>query len=638
MKRVINMENNKYTIKQTVKIFARAFSTLRQIWPGYFGMTAAVSVCNSLRPLSALFFSARLLNELSGNRDAGLIRTYAAATVASVFMFSITAALINRRLNVAYDFWYAFDKLNIAYSKKYMETEYKNVEDGGVNRMIADIVARARGNSLGLIGILHAAPGLMNSFLTLIISIAMLTGMFVAAGDYAKNFITSPAASVILVFIAGISVAAPLIVRKWQREALDITERENPKANTLFEYYFEYKNVKKAAKDIRIYDQADTVAEIMDKRLGVSMWIWFFKRMALTYSFSGAANALAGGAVYLFIGLRALYGMYPIGSVVLYVGAVTNIINNLSGVANTLSTLLNNRGYIENIFSFLDLSEPESVGDMKPDVENVEIELKNVSFKYPSESGADGGEMPYALRKINLKIERGKRLAVVGVNGSGKTTMVKLICRLYKPDSGEILLNGENIYCYDREKYMELFNVVFQDYYLFSLPLGSVVAAANDIDYEKITRALNTAGFGEKLDSLEKGLDTYLGVDCDKKGTSFSGGEEQKIAIARAICRESPFIIFDEPTAALDPISEYEVYTRLNEIVGKKTAVFISHRLSSCRFCDEIAVFHDGEIIQTGSHEALLADEGGKYYELWNAQAQYYENESSKNEEITDAV
>ncbi|MEA4832692.1 MAG: ABC transporter ATP-binding protein, partial [Oscillospiraceae bacterium] len=218
--------------------------------------------------------------------------------------------------------------------------------------------------------------------------------------------------------------------------------------------------------------------------------------------------------------------------------------------------------------------------------------------------------------------------AVVGMNGSGKTTFIKLLCRLYDPTEGEILLNGINIKKYDYDEYMSIFSVVFQDFKLFSFSLGQNVAARVDYDKTKVEACLKEAGFGDRLSSMPEGVETCLYKDFDEKGVKISGGEAQKIALARALYKDAPFIVLDEPTAALDPIAEYEIYSKFNEIVGDKTAIYISHRLSSCRFCDDIAVFHEGKLIQRGSHDKLVADEDGKYYELWHAQAQYYAEEA----------
>ena len=190
------------------------------------------------------------------------------------------------------------------------------------------------------------------------------------------------------------------------------------------------------------------------------------------------------------------------------------------------------------------------------------------------------------------------------------------------------MLNGIDIKKYAYKEYISIFSVVFQDYTLFSFSLGQNVSSSVEYDKDKVEDCLKEAGFEDRLKTLENGVETCLYKDFDEKGVMISGGEAQKIALARALYKDAPFIVLDEPTAALDPVAEYDIYSRFNEIVGSKTAVFISHRLSSCRFCNDIAVFHEGAIIQRGSHEELLQDEKGKYYELWNAQAQYYKEKS----------
>ena len=215
------------------------------------------------------------------------------------------------------------------------------------------------------------------------------------------------------------------------------------------------------------------------------------------------------------------------------------------------------------------------------------------------------------------------------MNGSGKTTFIKLLCRLYDPTEGEILLDGRNIREYDYGEYMNIFSIVFQDFKLFAFPIDENVAACAKPDDARVRECLAKAGFGERLASLKNGVKTYLYNDIDKDGVRVSGGEAQKKAIARALYKDAPIIVLDEPTAALDPIAEAEIYSKFNEIVGDGTAIYISHRLSSCKFCDEIAVFDGGSIVEYGDHETLL-ESGGKYSELWGAQAQYYAEEEKE--------
>ena len=247
------------------------------------------------------------------------------------------------------------------------------------------------------------------------------------------------------------------------------------------------------------------------------------------------------------------------------------------------------------------------------------IEVKNVSFRYE-------GTAKMALENVSFRLSPGRKYAVVGMNGSGKTTLVKLLCRLYDPDAGQILLNGEDIREYDQAEYLRQFSVVFQDFRLLALPLGENVAASGDYEADRVRICLEKAGFDRRLSRMENGLKTSLYKNIDKDGVEVSGGEAQKIALARALYKDAPIVILDEPTAALDPISEHEIYSGFQRLVGNKTAVFISHRLSSCRFCDEILVFHEGRLVQRGDHDALLSEADGVYSRMWHAQAKYYED------------
>ena len=245
------------------------------------------------------------------------------------------------------------------------------------------------------------------------------------------------------------------------------------------------------------------------------------------------------------------------------------------------------------------------------------IVLKNVCKSYDKEH--------YAVQDFSLEIPDREFVIFVGPSGCGKSTLVKLLCRLYDPTEGEITLNGIDIRKYKYEEYMELFSVVFQDSKLFSFSLAENVAADTEYDPERVTDCVIRAGLGDRLKTMENGIETCLYKDFDENGVEISGGEAQKLCLARAIYKGSPFIVLDEPTAALDPISEYDIYTKFNSIVGTRTAIYISHRLSSCRFCDDITVLDNGHIIERGSHEKLIA-KGGIYTAMWAAQAEYYKD------------
>ena len=381
--------------------------------------------------------------------------------------------------------------------------------------------------------------------------------------------------------------------------------------------------------DVRMYNQQNLFL-YYNRDVGVFSTIGemaqkFRGPIGVLHGFAAAISAVFTGFVYIFTCLKAMGGAFGVGSITQYVGAVTALSQNLSSLFENWGVLKTNADFLKPAYQFLDLPNRMYQGSLTTEKRadrKYEVEFRDVSFRYP-------GAETWALRHVNVRFRVGERMAVVGENGSGKTTFIKLLCRLYDPQEGEILLNGIDIRKYNYREYMNIFSVVFQDFQLLSQPLGQNVAGAADYDRERVEKALIDAGFGERLERLPKGLDTQLYKDFSDEGVEVSGGEAQKIAIARALYKNAPFIILDEPTAALDPIAEAEIYAQFNQIAGDKTAIYISHRLSSCRFCDEIMVFDRGQIVQKGSHDALISDEQGKYATLWHAQAQYYTEEEA---------
>jgi ATP-binding cassette subfamily B protein len=415
-------------------------------------------------------------------------------------------------------------------------------------------------------------------------------------------------------------LSAQDVNKKFANMATDEIMEINMVGGTYFQLIFDYR----FGKDARLYSRklyyriSDSFTKVVNE-----MYSMISKLMLGSRVITAVCSVLSIGIIYCFIGYKAYYGAITIGEIMQYTGAVTQMMAGVILLTTSIGQLINNNHYFEKFFDLIELDSGKYMGTLpveKRDDNEYTLELRNVSFKYP-------GTEKYVLKNINMKLNIGEKLAVVGMNGSGKTTFIKLLARLYDPDEGEILLNGINIKKYDYDEYLRLFSVVFQDFKLFSFSLGQNVASSVEVDEVKANYALKEAGFEKRVKELPKGLETCLYQDFDDNGVEISGGEAQKIAMARALYKDAPFVILDEPTAALDPISEFEIYTKFDEIVNGKTAIYISHRLSSCRFCHDIAVFHEGEIIQRGSHEELIQDKNGKYYELWNAQAQYYKDE-----------
>jgi ATP-binding cassette subfamily B protein len=394
---------------------------------------------------------------------------------------------------------------------------------------------------------------------------------------------------------------------------------QNKYVGYLSTYYDDYNN----GKDSRIYSMGKYVSAFNKKliaNINKSMVNVNIAQMKIDLVREAVFGILKLGT-YLFIVYTCFIGTISAGSIAKYVACTALFMTGMSTVLENILLSGFNAEYLKRYFSFYEREQKMYKGTLsveKRDDNEYEIRFKNVNFKYP-------GTDVYVLKDLNLDFKIGSRLAVVGMIGSGKTTMIKLLCRLYDPTEGEILLNGIDIRKYDYDEYMRLFSVVFQDFALLAFSLGENIASNSDYDKDKAVKAIEKAGLKERYLSMGKSLDTNLYKIFDEEGIEISGGEAQKIAIARAIYKDAPFIILDEPTASLDPVAEYEIYRSFNELVGNKTALYISHRLSSCRFCDDIAVFHEGTIIQRGSHDELVKDTNNKYYELWHSQAQYYE-------------
>ena len=342
-------------------------------------------------------------------------------------------------------------------------------------------------------------------------------------------------------------------------------------------------------------------------------------------AFSSFAGLLQQVISYAYLAARFIGGYITIGDFSMYVTGIAAFSGSMRDLMQNIVEVGAYRKYYDAIEEYLDL--PAKMRDNAhspiPKGEH-EIEFRSVSFTYPGQKG-------YALRNINITLSPGQKLSIVGENGAGKTTFVKLLCRIYDPTEGAIFLDGVDIREIDFEQYMSLFSTVFQDYKLYALSLKDNVALAesDNTDDRKVESVLRQAGFGDKLDSLPKGLQTLVYRNYDDEGFEPSGGEGQKIALARALFKDAPVIVLDEPAAALDPRAEHEMYQNFNTLIGNKTAVYISHRLSSARFCDCIAVFDNGEIAEHGSHDELTK-RGGLYFELWRMQAKYYASDNGK--------
>ena len=583
-------------------------------------------VWNSLTPYVSIYLSALVIDELAGSRNVERLQLLVLITLASAAVIALGTALLKKWTEAqSAGMWFKVENI---LSEKMLDMDYVSLDETHTAELLSTIRQNMNGGGWGLYRVVVAYEELCSSILTILGGISLTVSLFVSRvpdGAGALSALNNPLVvlAVITVMLA-VTFIAPVLNNKSGSYYAKHADSHNL-GNRLFSFFGWLGYYSELAPDVRIYRQDRICDRHNHNKDDTFCSNGLFARLAwgpmgLFAAAGSAVSVIFTGVVYAFVCLKALAGAFGLGSVTQYVASITKVSGGMSSFVSTLGDMRNNAPFLELTFEFLDIPNNMYQGSLTVEKRNdrkYEVEFRNVSFKYP-------GSENYALRNVNMKFEIGKRLAVVGMNGSGKTTFIKLLCRLYDPTEGEILLNGIDIRKYNYAEYMNIFSVVFQDFKLFSLTLGENVASGSNIDREKVIDCLNKAGFSGRLAEMPNGIDTYLYTDYEKDGVNVSGGEAQKIAIARALYKDSPFIILDEPTAALDPIAEAEIYGKFDEIAGDKTAIYISHRLSSCKFCDEIAVFHEGAVIQQGTHASLVSDESGKYYELWHAQAQYY--------------
>ena len=387
-------------------------------------------------------------------------------------------------------------------------------------------------------------------------------------------------------------------------------------------YYVLYVNLQdvEGGKEVRLYNLHESLKKNFAKSMESLNNV--YENQLKTISVKDVINIIGSQCtnivMFLLIGIRVISGALPVGMIVQLNGAVKQLMTAIENIIE-FASIFTQPDAISRFYEIMDLPDQDAKGSIPVEkrLDNkYNLAVENLNFTYPDTD-------KQVLKNISVGFEVGKSYAIVGENGSGKTTFIKLLMRLYEPNSGEVKLNNIAANKYSLSEYYTLFSVVFQDFRLLGLTLGENIAVAPKYDETKVMEVMKQADMGSFLCKIDEKLDIYLGTEFDRTGVNISGGESQKLAIARALYKDAPIMILDEPTAALDPVAEFEVYQNFKEIVKDKTAFYISHRLSSCRFCDEILVFDNGEIVQRGKHEDLV-EVPGKYKELWDAQAQYY--------------
>lgn len=567
-------------------------------------------------PYLSLFFSARILNLL-------LAKSYRACLY-TVVVFLLTQYGLGLFEKICRQYLDGQKELCLARTEqkitaKALELEFEKFEKTETMDAIrrTNVSSMGSGNVGDQLIVIHT---LITSLLSVLYALFFLLRLFLLSDSSRNNFFTSSFSMLALLLLCGVQLAlSSRINRRSTQKNIELNQG-NDHSNSVANYLANATLEERRADDIRI----GHLDHFLDVQFGkamehfLPMYLDFARFSAITDGKNALLSLLSNFAAYLVIGARALYGVLPIGDVLLYAGSVTRAMSDLQTFLATGSEFDYINSYLSTYEDFI--AQPSMAYDgtlpiEKRDDGQYEFAFHDVSFSYP------GTNIP-VLEHVTLSFAVGEKTALVGRNGAGKTTLIKLLCRLYEPTSGYITLNGIDIRKYSYKEYTQAFSVVFQDFHLFSLPLDENIAAGTEIDEAALQSSLAKVGLTDRVQQLPQGVRTRL-YNNNGSGVDLSGGEAQRTAIARALYKDAPFVILDEPTAALDPIAEAEIYKQFSQMTAGKTAVYISHRMSSCKFCDRIIVLDHGRIAEDGTHDTLLANHG-IYANLYETQAQYY--------------
>lgn len=602
------------------KIVFTAFKEMYRLEKRLIPTAVIVAVVTAVMPFVNIWFTAKIIDLLGAGTEMKKLALYIGLAVGINALLFFTNYFLGDMYFMYRSLMYNKELQTI--TQKLFKAEYQKLENSDFKELIHKHSEAQDRVFSSFVQFSWMMRDFISGALTLLISVIMIFPLlkigFKTTGD---TYFEKPV--FLLTIFAAIAVMAViiLVVATQMNKAWFKASDEYSKLDRIFYYFLNMFSDYNTGKEIRLYKEQELIEHIATDKLlteGEKILKKASLHTAKSSSFVAVLGALVGFGIYLFIGVKGLYGLFGIGSLVLYCGAFMQIINGIMKMAVTFGKTAEMAPLVNYYIEIVNTKDDMTYGTKEFDDSKFEIEFKNVSFKYPASD-------TYALKNVNLKIKNGEHLAVVGRNGSGKTTFIKLMCRLYDVTDGEILINGVNIKDYTKESITKLYSVVFQDFKIFSIPLKDNICTNEKYDGNRLYACLDNSNIASRVERLPKKENTYLYKDIDKNGVEISGGEAQKLALARALYKNSPVVILDEPTAALDPVAENEIYTRFNSFVQGKTAIYISHRLSSCVFCTRIAVFDKAHLVETGTHQELL-NAGGKYSELWNAQAKYYIN------------
>lgn len=592
-------------VRKTLKFMLKTAWTQK---PALFLIYLVLFLLTILQKFSMVLLPKFLIDELmlavaqkSAAEHLHNIILYVALTCGIVLFSSLFGGLATQCKDVISEWFNEYFQIMLA--DKSMRMDFEQTEDPAV----LDSQARAQE---GISWYSGGVVGILEHFFQIITNITVLLGVSVVI------FKTCPLLLPVQILSLGF-----ISYFNARNNAIEVDSYGKlAKLNRVFGYYLFQIPSFQYGKEIRLYDSVEMMND-RAKAASDDMVLGVWSKMARKQrKFSWAmdlCNAARDGISYFYIGFLAIKRIISVGDFAMCVSSASELYQGMFGLIRNYQEIVKRCNYAYRFIEFMELPETLQKGSETPRFGDHEITFEHVSFKYPRSKS-------YVLKDINLTIRSGEHLSIVGLNGAGKTTFIKLLCRLYDVTEGSIKIDGIDIRKYSEDEYRKLFAVVFQDFKLFAFTLKENISFNTETPDIEIERILKLAGLAEDVAKLPQGINTTIFKSFDEEGTELSGGQQQKTAISRALYRNAPIVILDEPTAALDPVAEYDIYRQFNTLVGNKTAIYISHRLSSCKFCDRIAVFAESTIKEYGTHAELVQKEGGIYAEMFAAQAQYY--------------
>ncbi len=605
------------TIKQTFHVLKVVKSSSK----GYFYAFILEAFFNSIFPYISIYFTYLIIDGIIDSLSTSQLLIYVYWLIGLNLIIGVIRNIL-RYYNKVFAVELRYNLDNKIASKSF-DIDYKLLEDNKTMKLITMAEEGCNGNG-GLSDYCqNVLGGILSSVLSIAYGIVLLAGLLTTTNSTYTTLLPRILNSQWSILVIVLAIFIPAFISKY------VMKKNNEKSygimmyniegNRIIGYFQQISANYKYGKDIRLYKLQDMFVNKMRELREAADQKWrefsLFRVKMLILSLTG--NKALSFIAYIYVGLKAMYGFISVGNVVAYVAAITLLSQAISLIVERYSRLHLYNNYLENYFTYLNLESDIEYGNINEINEGeLSIVFNNVSFKYPNTED-------YVLKNINLTIDKGTKLAIVGLNGAGKTTLVKLLCRLFEPTEGEILINDIPIKDYTKEACMKLFSIVFQDFKLFSYSIKDNVSASLNGDHERVRASLKKTGMMKRINNMDDNINTTIYQRSKENGVEISGGEAQKIAISRALYKEAPIVILDEPTAALDPKSEAEVYEKFNELVENKTAFFISHRMSSCKFCDKVVVIDAGKIVEQGHHN-ILSMGNGLYSRMWAAQSKYY--------------